>query len=141
MIVYATKTDLIGWLGETPDHDDTYLTRLLRHASMLVGRACRSDLYDADPNGLPEDPDLLEAMVEATCAQTETWLAAGVDPTDGGISNAVTAVATTEIDDARVTYDPSDVISAAKAARRTTTSLCLTAYEILRSAGLATAHV
>ena len=80
MLILATSDELETWTGQpAPDN----ATVLLREASGIVSGACVCDIYDTTPNGAPSDPDLLEAMMEATCAQAEAWSAADMDPTKG----------------------------------------------------------
>lgn len=134
MIVYADADDLTVWLGEAPDGE---IIPLLRKASLLVGRACRNDLYDTTPAGLPADDDLRDAMRDATCSQVEVWLAGGYDPIagPGGQDPRPTS---TQIDGAQVAFDASQSYWDRN---RAMTRLAADAGEILRQAGLATAHV
>ena len=80
MLILATTDELTTWM-EAPAPDNA--TVLLREASGLVSDACKCDIYDTQSNGKPSDPDLVEAMMEATCAQAEAWAAAEMDPTKG----------------------------------------------------------
>jgi hypothetical protein len=138
-IVYATDDALTDWIGVTPDTSQDVPT-LLRQASILVGRACRNDLYDVDSSGKPSDPDLVEAMRDATCAQVEAWLAVGVDPVAG--VGGLTAVKTeTTVDGATVKYDTVAVAAAAQAKVASVDTLNPTALAILRSVGLASGLV
>ena len=80
MLVYADADNLAEWLGEpAPDN----AASLLRHASSRVANACRCDIYDTQPSGLPVDDDIREALRDATCAQAERWSALKVDPAAG----------------------------------------------------------
>lgn len=65
VLVYADADNLAEWLGEpAPDN----ATSLLRHASSRVANACRCDIYGTQPNGLPVDDDIREALRDTTYA-------------------------------------------------------------------------
>lgn len=134
MLVYATPAQLATWTGQpAPDN----AAALLREASILVGSACRCDVYDTIPSGLPSDPDLLDAMRDATCAHAALWDRLGIDPTAGKAGLAAT-VTSSSIDGASVSTNAGEL--AAEAAR-SLDALCLSAYRILRNAGLASSAV
>ncbi|WP_027503243.1 hypothetical protein [Rhodococcus sp. UNC363MFTsu5.1] len=134
MLVYATPAQLATWTGQ-PEPDNA--TILLREASILVASACRCDVYDTIPSGLPADDDLVEAMMQATCAHAAQWDRLGIDPAagPGGLPEKITA---SSIDGASVSTNAGEL--AAEAARSLDT-LCPSAYRILRLAGLASSAV
>lgn len=142
MLLYATGEDLTNWLGEDPD-TDANIDSMLRKASLLVGRACRNDLYDlydVDNAGKPRDTDLVEAMRDAVCAQVEYWVLAGVNPTAGASGVGRVKVETT-VDGATVKYDTTGVVAAAQSAVSSIDDLTSEAIAILRNAGLASGLV
>lgn len=135
-LAYADTDDLAQYTGEVAPAG---AARLLREAAALVRFATRNDLYDVQPSGLPSDDDLREAMRDATCAQVEYWIAAGVDPVAGNPGGS-SSVANVEVDGAKVQYSADPGETAASAARAASiTSLVGPAYAILRSVGLASA--
>ncbi len=134
MLIYADTGDLETWSGETaPDNADI----LLREASILVGSACRADLYDALPSGLPEDDALADAMRDATCAHAGYWAANGIDPAKGA-DGIPTVVTSSSIDGASVSTNGSDKAAEALASL---SRLSSSALRILRLAGLASGWV
>lgn len=137
MILYATAAQLETWMDATPEGD---VKPLLRRASGLVGRACRNDRYYTQANGLPVDDDLIEALQDATCAQVEVWIAAGVDPIAGDTTQTAQPV-WSEIDGARINFDPSGAVAASRAKSAAIDGLCDEAWDILRAAGLGTAAI
>jgi hypothetical protein len=137
MIVYASKTDLEAWTGTA--QPDT-VTPLLREASALVRNATKCDLYDATPAGLPADPDLAEAMRDATCRQAEFWAASGIDPIAGTIAGRQ-VISASEVDGAKVTFNNQLAMIAARQQAAGVGALCGPALEILRNAGLASPAV
>lgn len=136
MLLYATGEDLTNWLGEDPDTDAS-IDPMLRKASILVGRACRNDLYDVDNAGKPSDPDLVEAMRDAVCTQVEQWVAAGYDVIagPGGQAPRKTTVA---VDGASYSTDAYLTNAARDEAMG---ALNADAIAILRNAGLASGLV
>lgn len=136
-IIYATKADLVEWLDETPDADDNLLARMLRQASIMVGRACRNDLYDVDPTGKPTDLGYLQAMCDATSAQVEVWLSLGIDPA-GGLAAMDPQMASSSVDGASVSFD---VSTSVRAKIRAAEALSPSSYSLLTAAGLASAEV
>lgn len=134
MLVYATPTDLADWL-DTPAPPNA--TVLLRRASVLVTKACRNDVYDTTPAGLPTDDDLLEAVRDACCEQASVWNANGIDPI-AGVGGLTPNLSSTGIDGATLAYS-----TAAIDAARTGSldALTTSALDILRNAGLASARV
>lgn len=135
-LIYATAADLQTWTGAPPD-DPAKATALLRRASFLVGRAIRNDLYDVTPSGIPADPDLSDAVRDATCAQVEVWLEGGLNVIAGpGGQPALPTVSA--IDGAQVSFD---AYLTAAARTGALTQLDDVALHILRAAGLATGVV
>ncbi len=134
MLLYATEDDLGNWIGEEPEADPK---PLIRKASILVGNACRNDLYDVDNAGKPSDPDLVEAMRDAVCAQVEQWVKAGYDVIagPGGQASRKTTVA---VDGASYS---TDAYLTATARDQAMTTLNADALVILRNAGLASGLV
>ncbi|MBY4571247.1 hypothetical protein ACN95_14600 [Gordonia sihwensis] len=132
VLIYATAADIETWLGETPDADKP-IARMLRQASIMVGRACRNDLYDVDSAGKPTDPDLLEAMRDATCAQVEVWLSLGIDPA-GGLAAMEPQITSTSVDGGSVSYDAGTSV---RAKIRAAEALSPTSYSLLTAVGLA----
>ncbi|MDF3280482.1 hypothetical protein [Gordonia sp. N1V] len=133
MPVYANATELAAFM-ESEDVLDT-VGPLLRKASLLVTSACRLDCFDVTPTGIPTDDDLAEAMRDATCAQVERWLAAGVDPFAGGAQTGV--VASSSVDGASVSFTAPTIADNTALAD----TLCDDARRILRNAGLASSAV
>lgn len=76
--IYATPDQLAAWTGDPapPDAD-----RLLARASEDVEDALRTAVYATDAAGMPTDPDVVQALADATCAQVEYQQAAGDDGT------------------------------------------------------------
>lgn len=76
--IYATPDQLTAWTGDPapPDAD-----RLLARASEDVEDALRTAVYGTDDAGMPTDPDVVQALADATCAQVEYQQAAGDDGT------------------------------------------------------------
>ncbi|NMM84309.1 hypothetical protein B2J88_08040 [Rhodococcus sp. SRB_17] len=134
MLVYATVDQFTTWTGKPQDDS---AKPLLRYASSRVADACRCDIYDTQPNGLPVDDDKRIAMQEASCAQAERWSELGVNPAAGagGLDVQITA---SSIDGASISTTAATV-DAAKAA--SLVGLCELAMSILRDAGLASASV
>lgn len=126
MLVYASTDDLTGRVNLVPDNAEA----LIRSASVLVRDATSNDLYDIAPSGLPSDPDLRDALREATCLQVQAWVTAGIAPSTGSLRPAV---ASQSADGGSVTYNLPDPERIQRAAER----LCHEAHLVLRNAGLA----
>lgn len=132
MRVYAEPADLMdGWLDEPPT--TAVATRAIRYASNLVGKATRCDHYEVDPAGMPTEPDVIEAMRDATCAHAAMWIAAGINPTAGSVGREI-GIASQSADGGSVTY--ADNITAEEITASLTT-LIPAAVDILRAAQLA----
>ena len=138
MLVYATVGDLEAWLQDTAPPN---AAGLLRSASVLVTAACRNDLYNTLPSGLPSDENLADAMRDACCEQINAWVLAGIDPATAGTDTSAPGVVKSEIDGARVEFDPTGIEEATRNRLRLVSALSGSAYEILRQAGLASAYV
>lgn len=65
--VYATSDDYVKWAGATPP-PPADIDRRLARASLRVDELTFTAVYDVDDTGMPTDPDVREAMQEATCA-------------------------------------------------------------------------
>ncbi|MER7697036.1 hypothetical protein [Streptomyces sp. NPDC096095] len=76
--VYATPEQLADATGRPAPAD---AVRLLTRASEDVDDALRTAIYDTDATGMPTDPDVLDALAAATCAQVEYVAAQGGDDT------------------------------------------------------------
>lgn len=122
-----------------PDNIDV----LLRSASRLVTPAIRTAVYLVGSDGLPSDTGQRDALVEATCAQVATWVAAGVtDPAGGGLT-AKAAVSSKSLNGKSITYDSSltSSVTAFQARQAMTSTLCGEARELLADAGLSSTRV
>lgn len=139
MITYATEADLTTWLGSGADVPNNAAS-LLRHASLLVGRAVRTARYRADTaTGLPVDEHLVDALRDATCAQAQFWAAADIDPVTGAAGAMDGQVSSSSIGGATVqTATYASVVEARQAA---TGGLCDASRQLLAGAGLLSAVV
>ncbi|BAD58770.1 hypothetical protein [Nocardia farcinica] len=133
MRVYAQPDDLADWLHPDDLPDDAEGARLIRYASPLVAKATVCDRYEVDPAGLPTEPEVIEAMRDATCAHVAEWVKAGIDPA-GGVVGREIGIASQSADGGSVVY--ADSVDAADIAR-SLTRLSDAAVQILRAAGLA----
>lgn len=134
MLVYADADDLTTWLGgPAPDN----AISLLRHASSRVANACRCDIYDTQPSGLPVDDDIREALRDATCAQAERWKELKVDPAAGAGGFDV-QITSSSIDGSSLSTTAATVDAARAEALD---GLCELSVSILRNAGLASSLV
>lgn len=79
-MAYATEVDLQDYIDPVPDNAGLLLTR----ASRLVDRALLTAVYDVDEQGLPTDPKIAQALLEATCEQVASWDEAGETGTGAG---------------------------------------------------------
>ena len=80
MRTYATATDLLDFMGgEAPtgpdgsDLSESQTNALLRRASAQVESYVRLARYAVDEDGYPTDPDVSQALTDATCAQAAWW--------------------------------------------------------------------
>ncbi|MBM4685492.1 hypothetical protein GS532_16790 [Rhodococcus hoagii] len=121
MLVFATEDQLSSWMG-TPGPLNAGV--LLREASTLVRSACRADVFDPLPNGLPVDDDKREALQDATCAQASVWAATDVNPT-AGAGGLAREVVSSSIDGASVVFNTATTDSAKAASIGTLCSAAL----------------
>src|SRR4051794_26110046 len=79
--VYADRAALLAYAPADQVADlpaDPEATRLLTRASRRVDRLLFAAVYDtAATTGLPTDPDVAQALSEATCEQALWWLETG----------------------------------------------------------------
>ena len=135
MLIFATDADVEKWMGEPLDGRS--VDSLLRRASSLVQRAVRSARFAVTPAGMPQDPDIEEALRDATCEQVTVWLENDVNPVE--VASAAAPVAASSIGDASVNYGDSSASNAAKDSISTT--LHPAALDILANAGLTGGHL
>ncbi|MDR7385213.1 hypothetical protein [Promicromonospora iranensis] len=132
VLVYAAEADLAEapWsISPAPANAG----KLLLHASLLVAKETRSALYATDTEGYPSNTVVRAAFRDATCAQVDAWVAAGIDPTAAGAGQSGVVAAKK--------YGPRDVQYAtyerdAKQRGYLTTHLADTAVQILAALGL-----
>lgn len=67
--VYATSSDLAAYLGYTPSNAD----QLLGRASLVIDGLLIGAWYDTDTDDLPTEPEVAEALEDATVAQAAAW--------------------------------------------------------------------
>ncbi|QDZ15783.1 hypothetical protein [Humibacter ginsenosidimutans] len=79
----ATSDDLAEWTKQAaPANADL----VLRDCTTLVLDATRTACYETDPaTGLAIDPNIAQALNDATCIQAAAWGKLGIDPLAGGI--------------------------------------------------------
>ena len=130
MLIFATDADVEKWMGEPLDGRS--VDALLRRASSLVQRAVRSARFAVTPAGMPQDPDIEEALRDATCEQVTVWLENDVNPVE--VASTAAPVAASSIGDASINYGDSSASNAAKDSISTT--LHPAAFDILANAGL-----
>ena len=94
---------------------------------------CSSDL----PAGMPEDPDIEDALRDAVCEQVTVWLENDVNPVE--VASAAAPVAASSIGDASINYGDSSASNAAK--DNAATELHPAAFDILANAGLTGGHL
>ncbi|MGW9041247.1 hypothetical protein ACWGQL_01575 [Streptomyces lydicus] len=75
---YATPERLSAWTGQPAPAD---AERLLARASEDVDDALLTAVYATDGASMPTDPEVADALADATCAQVEYQLATGDDGT------------------------------------------------------------
>lgn len=139
MRVYATMDDVQEWTGQVvPDN----VVPLLRSASALVEDATMLAVYSVSPDGLPRLTAVGDAFRDATCEQVAFWAANNLDPSAGGLDELSVKVASSKsIKGASVSYDAADSARAKQARVDALTTLCASAFQILRNAGLVSAVV
>lgn len=82
--VYATREDLVDYgvpAGVTVPAEPE-ATRLLKRASEQITRVLFGSVYRIDSAGVPSDPDIRQAVRDATCAQAVWRLGYGPDSGD-----------------------------------------------------------
>lgn len=142
MLIYATSDDLTTatppWLTVAPAN----VGSLLRSASLLIQQTTIASFYDVDDTGLPTDAVVLQAFVDATCAQVATWAGLGIDPLLVALDGKG-PVRSKGIDGASISFDTTAASSAAAfAARQAAASqLCDQSQQILRAAGVLSTRV
>lgn len=70
---YAEPADLVTWQGLDLDAPPADYARRLRAATFVVAEACAMNPYTDVPN-----PDQVQPLNDATCAQAAWWIAEGV---------------------------------------------------------------
>lgn len=133
MFVYATVDQLEAWLqAAVPDNSPA----LLRIASNQVTEAIRYAFYATDAvTGEATDATVLLALQQATCAQVEFWIAAGINPVAGSVQESTRALQSKMLS-ASVTYDRSSAAELTTARTAGALTLCSQANTILNQAGL-----
>lgn len=127
MLLFASPSEFEKYADmEAP----TNIHRLLGLASTWVRDAVRRAEFDTTPAGLPADPDVKDALRDATCEQVLVWVQNGVEP---GKTPTRGAVSSSSIGDGSVSYETASVVEARATA---TTELASTALTILESADL-----
>lgn len=130
MLVFAQPDDVVKWAGYEFD-DDVKLVPLIRRASSMVQRAVRSARFEVTPAGMPEDPDVMDALRGAVCEQVTVWVENDISPTE--IAAATGGVTSSSIGDASVSYSTTEAASVKDQAAN---ELCDAALDILANAGL-----
>lgn len=129
MLTYAKPSDF-------PDTHipPVVLTRLIDLASVSIRRATRRAVYRTQPNGLPTDDDLREAMRKACIAQVEILHSTGVSDELAAGKLPQPTVKSGTINDASLTYSSEE----AEAMRRYLIDggLCALAESYLEGVGL-----
>ncbi|HAT1243357.1 hypothetical protein AZH46_07155 [Corynebacterium striatum] len=129
MLIFAQPTDVQKWADNT--FDGVKLEPLIRRASSLVQYATRAARFDVQPSGMPEDPDVMDALRDATCEQVAVWVENDITP--GKLEAGTAQVTSSSIGDASVGMSGAEAAAARDNAANT---LCEYAQEILANAGL-----
>lgn len=91
---YIDRTELAGSAppGLYDGYTEQELDSLITRASMLMRRATRTAFYAVDASGMPTGEKILRAFREATAAQVQAWVEAGVarDLSTGGANTSAT---------------------------------------------------
>lgn len=130
MLVFAQPDDVVKWAGYEFD-DDVKLDPLIRRASSMVQRAVRAARFEVTPAGMPEDPDVMDALRGAVCEQVTVWAENDINPTV--IETSSGGVTSSSIGDASVSYS---TVEAASVKDQAANELCDAAQDILFNAGL-----
>lgn len=129
MLLFASADDVERFAGMA-NPPGVNVEKLLRRASGMVQHAVRFARFEVAPSGLPSDPDVMDAMRDATCAQVDYWIVNDIDPTDAGTTAVVSK---TSLDGASLDYD----VAGARAAHETAANImCTESHMILANAGL-----
>lgn len=128
MLIFAQPGDVERWAGQTIDDD---VVPLIRSASVLVQHAVRGAMFDVSPSGMPEDPDVMDALRDATCEQVAMWVENEINP--ARVESASVGVTSSSIGDASVSYNTD---SAGAVRDQMARELCEEAILILANAGL-----
>lgn len=84
--VYATRADLVDYAPPSVTvPEDPEATRVLTRASEDVEDALLTAVYDVDTSKMPTDPDVIEAMKLATCAQAVERIRTGTEDGSDGL--------------------------------------------------------
>lgn len=130
--VYATPSDYYDYIGaDDPGDEAADLEAMLRRASAQVDGYLRGARYDVDEDGYPTDPDVDEAITDATCAQVEWWQQTG-DVTGADANAGAVRILSVSLGS-----------SSAATAQRTAAEARASseAIDILRNAGLISAFI
>jgi hypothetical protein len=92
--VYATPADLAEFAGADAVDEDS--PRLLARASEEVDSLLLAAIYETTADGLPTDPQVLDALKRATCAVVEWWAETG-DTTGAGRQIAESQIGTVRL--------------------------------------------
>lgn len=130
MLVFAQPDDVVKWAGYEFD-DDVKLEPLIRRASSMVQRAVRAARFEVTPAGMPEDPEVMDALRDAVCEQVTVWVENDINPTV--IQAAGKNITSSSIGDASVSYSS---VGAAQVKDQAANELCGAALDILANAGL-----
>lgn len=113
--IYATPEQLAAWTGEPAPAD---AERLLARASADVDSALLCALYRTNAAGMPTDPEVVQALADAACAQVEYQAATGDDGTGASGRWGSVAIGPVSLGDRRDTpRTPGDVDLAPRAHR------------------------
>lgn len=123
--VYARPAEYAKFVGNE-DFDEDAMKALLRRASQQVDSHLRTARYDIDEDGYPTDPDVADALRDATCAYAAYW-----DET-GDVTGADAIAGPVQILSVRLGTDRSSASSRNPADTRRSDE----AVVILRNAGL-----
>lgn len=127
MRLFAKPADFEKYADMEPPEN---IDRLLRTASAWVTVAVRRARFDVDTAGNPADPDVVEALRDATCEQVLVWVENDITP--GKIADRG-AVSSTSIGDASISYETASVTAEREVLANV---ICDGAYMILDEAGL-----
>jgi hypothetical protein len=81
----ATSADYLTWINDTGGTAPANIDQVLRSCTGLVLDAVKLACYDTDDSGVATDPDVKQAMQDATCIQAAAWVALKIDPLTGGV--------------------------------------------------------